>query len=76
VSLPQGPTIVTAASLSRFLNIQDKTSFTGNYVVQEIHHYGNFRQPDGASWNTTFNARPQTTAEAPNPTPGGLLGRA
>ena len=61
VSLPPGPTIVSGASLQRFLNIQDKTSFTGNYIISDVHHYGNFRQPDGASWNTTFNAYPQRT---------------
>lgn len=32
------------------------STFQGTFKVTEIHHYGNFRQADAASWNTTFVA--------------------
>lgn len=59
VTLPQTLTTNTQAALTRF---RDKTTFSGNYVVQNIHHWGNFRQPDAASWNTTFEMFPQPAA--------------
>lgn len=31
-------------------------TFQGTFRVTEIHHYGNFRQADAASWNTTYVA--------------------
>jgi len=56
ISLP--PTIITQTS-SSWLRFQDRTSFTGNFTVQRIHHFGSYRQPEAASWNTTFFANPQ-----------------
>jgi hypothetical protein len=32
--------------------------FQNSFIVQEIHHYANSRQPNGESWNTTFSAAP------------------
>jgi hypothetical protein len=32
------------------------SAFKGKFVVREVHHYANFREPDAASWNTTFTA--------------------
>ena len=32
------------------------TAFQGNFLVQSIRHVGNFRDPDGASWSTIFQA--------------------
>lgn len=29
--------------------------FQGKFMVVQTQHFGNFRQPDAASWNTTFN---------------------
>lgn len=55
VTLPQGIITTTSAAQTRF---QDKTTFSGNYYISEIHHYGNFRQADAASWNTTINMHP------------------
>lgn len=57
VSLPAGLVTTTAQTLSRY---QDKTTFSGNYQISDIHHYGNFRQPDAASWNTTLTMFPQS----------------
>ena len=59
VSLPQSLVQTTAAAFTRF---QPKTSFTGNYFIQGIHHYGNFRQPDGASWATVFDMAAELAA--------------
>jgi len=53
ITLP--PSLATATQQS-FLNFQDKSSFTGNFQINEVEHFGNFRQPDAASWNTTVTA--------------------
>lgn len=31
-------------------------AFQGAFVINEIHHFANFRQADAAAWNTTFKA--------------------
>lgn len=33
-----------------------RIAFQGAFVVNEIHHYANFRQADASAWNTTFKA--------------------
>ena len=38
------------------LPAQSKTAFQGKFVINEMHHYGNFRQSDASAWNTTFVA--------------------
>ncbi len=35
-------------------NPSNSLTFSGPYQVTSLHHYGNFRQPDAASWNTTL----------------------
>ena len=42
---------------------KSSTTFTGNFVITEVHHFGNFRQPDANSWVTVINAvvQPATT---------------
>jgi hypothetical protein len=55
IKLP--PSLVTQTS-GALLRFQDKSAFSGNYLIQQVHHYGNFRQPDAASWNTTIQAVP------------------
>jgi hypothetical protein len=60
VSLPQSLVTTTAQAMTNFTqNPANSLTFSGNYTVTDIHHYGNFRQPDAASWNTTFNMTPQ-----------------
>ena len=56
VKLP--PSLVTSSS-SAFQgltgnNPANNLAFTGPYQIQSIHHYGNFRQPDAASWSSVF----------------------
>ena len=52
VALPNSLVTTTSASAPQY---RSQTSFQGKFMVQEIRHVGNFRQPDAASWNTTFN---------------------
>jgi hypothetical protein len=53
IKMPQTPVIQQASSFQRF---RDRATFTGVFIVRELHHFGNFRQPDAASWNTTVDA--------------------
>ena len=53
IHIPPAVYTLTLASVPRF---QDRTNFTGNFLISQIHHYGNFRQADAASWNTTVQA--------------------
>ena len=61
IQLP--PTIIQQTSSSQ-LRLQDRTTFTGRFVVQGAQHYGNFRQPSADLWVTTFQAAAQLK-EAP-----------
>jgi hypothetical protein len=65
VSLPQSLVTTTAQAMTNFTQSPaNSLTFSGNYVVTDMHHYGNFRQPDAGSWNTTFNMVPQPKALA------------
>ena len=33
---------------------RSSTVFQGQFLVKEVHHFGNFRQPDADSWATSF----------------------
>lgn len=61
VTLPKTPITTTAAA---FTNFQDATNFSGNFIISYLRHVGNYRQPDGASWNTTMNMYPEPTVSA------------
>ena len=52
VTLPPSLVTTTAASAPQY---RSQTSFQGTFMVPEMRHVGNIRQPDGASWNTTLN---------------------
>lgn len=41
---------------------QNRSAFSGNFQIAQVHHYGNFRQADAASWNTTLQAYPTLVA--------------
>lgn len=56
IKMPKSLITTTGAA---FLRFQDKSAQTGKFMISQIHHYGNFRQPDAASWNTTIQANPQ-----------------
>lgn len=61
VTLPREAIFATqTASAPQYRNDpKNQSTFSGNYVIKSIHHWGNFRQPDAASWNTTFEMFPQ-----------------
>lgn len=59
VTLPRSLITSTAQSLTR---LRDSSAFTGRYQITNIHHFGNFRQPDAASWNTTIDMTPEIKA--------------
>lgn len=48
--------IATQASSVPDSPSRDKSIFQGKFVIAELHHFGNFRQADGASWVTVINA--------------------
>lgn len=67
----QLPASLTTQTQQSMLNYADRSTFTGKFRIQEIEHFGNFRQPDAASWNTTVTATaelttPNTTQASPN----------
>lgn len=35
---------------------RSKIAFQGKFVINEVHYFANFRQPDADSWNTSFTA--------------------
>lgn len=53
ITLPLGT--VRLATQGAFNTKKDKTTFNGNYMVYEIRHLGNSRQPDANSWVTIIN---------------------
>jgi hypothetical protein len=59
VTLPK--TLITTTSAS-FQSLQDNSTFSGQYQVQQLHQYGNYRQPSADAWNTTLQLTPVATA--------------
>jgi hypothetical protein len=49
----------TQQSLSQF---RQNSAFSGIVTIKSIHHYGNFRQADAASWASVYEAYPQTVS--------------
>ncbi len=56
VQMPAAVVTTTTSAPSSLVNL--KSAFEGAFYVNEIRHVGSFRQPDAASWITTFNAAP------------------
>ncbi|HJS91646.1 MAG TPA: hypothetical protein VJ738_16890 [Steroidobacteraceae bacterium] len=48
------------SSAAAYPNVPARSStiFQGDFVVSEVHHFGNFRQADADSWVTAFSAFP------------------
>jgi len=57
ITLP--PTIVTTAPANPLVGIENKSIFQGTFIVNQMRHVGNFRQPDAGAWVTTMNCSPQ-----------------
>jgi hypothetical protein len=59
IKFPQGiqaPFALTSTVAAPGSPASSKTAFQGNFKINEVHHFGNFRQADAESWNTTFKA--------------------
>jgi hypothetical protein len=59
VKFPQGvqqPFALTSTIAAPGSPASSKTAFQGNFRINDVHHFGNFRQADAQSWNTTFRA--------------------
>ncbi len=69
IKMPQTSVINTAQALSSLLPNQ-RVTFQGEFMVQQIRHLANFRQPDANSWVTVINAAP-TSLGAAGGAPGG-----
>jgi hypothetical protein len=52
INLP--PALFTTQQAAVAPGIPNKLTFSGNFFVQQVHHWGNSRQADAASWNTTL----------------------
>jgi hypothetical protein len=55
------PSVVQGGSMSGFggtTRISDSLGFSGQFRIKQMQHWGNFRQPDAMSWNTTVWAFP------------------
>lgn len=59
IELPKTLVTTTGQAFTRF---QDNSTFNGTFQVLQIHHYGNYRQADAMSWNTTIQATPQRSS--------------
>lgn len=62
VKMPQGllgvPGAVVTTSASQ-PQARQSSVFNGSFGIVSVHHMGNYRQPDGTSWVTVFNANPR-----------------
>ena len=59
---PYALTSPAAAVPGNALPVNSKIAFQGTFVVNEVHHFGNFRDSAGDSWVTAFKA---TSTQAP-----------
>ena len=59
VQMPKTVIKNTQQAMSALIN--QKAAQQGTFIVTSMHHFGNYRQPDGYSWVTEFNAVPKKT---------------
>jgi len=52
------PAIITNTAQAASFITNQKAAFQGGFQVQSMFHYGNFRQPDAASWATVIEGTP------------------
>jgi len=60
VKMPQG-IFATTTQAAESGQVDLKTAFQGSFLVQQVRHVGNFRQPDADSWVTVIDASAQKT---------------
>jgi hypothetical protein len=66
VKMPVGYFGIAPNSSSTPWNYRDKSAQSGYFQILEVHHLGNYRQPDGNSWVTVFqgiNVNPPESAK-------------
>lgn len=59
VTLPKTLASLNGNSGSQFSGSAASNLIQGKFLINQIRHTGNFRQPDWASWCSTFNGIPQ-----------------
>lgn len=59
---PYALTSPTAAAPGNVTPVNNKIAFQGTFLVNELHHFGSFRDPSGESWVTAFTATSQPKA--------------
>jgi hypothetical protein len=66
VTMPPGiqnlPGLVTTGFPATPSSLKYQTTFQGPFTVQAVRHIGNFRDPNGQSWASVFNAFPTRLA--------------
>jgi hypothetical protein len=56
VSMPATPLInTTSGALSQYAQIRQGSAFKGTFMVTYMRHVGNYRQPPGNAWITTYD---------------------
>jgi hypothetical protein len=64
VQFPVGlPSTATAAAMPAYGGTsrdRDKLSFSGQFMITQMQHFGAYRTPDAMSWNTTIWASPSS----------------
>jgi hypothetical protein len=48
--------LTTQAAAVPGAQARSKTIFQGDFLINRVQHFANFRQPDADAWNTTFDA--------------------
>ena len=61
IQFPQGLQLAMPGALQK---LSDTVQFGGNFFINRVQHWGRYRQPDAASWNTTIWATAQTGSQS------------
>ncbi|WP_131868737.1 MULTISPECIES: hypothetical protein [unclassified Bradyrhizobium] len=62
VQMPK--TLITNSQQAMSSLINQNAAQQGAFILSSMHHIGNYKQPDGYSWVTEFNAFPKQTQSA------------
>lgn len=60
IKMPNSLVTTTSAAQSGQLDLQ--SAFKGQFLVNQVRHNGNFRQPDASSWVTIVDASPENVS--------------
>lgn len=62
VQMPK--TLITNSQQAMSSLVNQNAAQQGTFILSSMHHIGNYKQPDGYSWVTEFNAFPKATQSA------------